>query len=196
MGRFGPEYFVSDDDLSRAGLESEPTDGSLVPRSTRSRYPATANALSAPDGVPLLLYEQLQMKHEQLLVQYGMMRAGGLQAVELRADLELKAKQCRDAQEELANAERNLQRETTRLKRELREAHLELEGRSLEIAALREKARGLEMLTRNAVTNETIEKQFSAVAKQTRRVEALSDARSTPEPKSRWRTGETSTPDH
>ena len=38
-------------------------------------------------------------------------------------------------------------------------AELELEGRGLEIAALREKIRGLEMLTRNAVTNETIERQ-------------------------------------
>lgn len=185
MGRFGPEYFVSEEDLSRAGLANEPVDRSLATRATRSRYPATANTLDAPDGVPFLLYEQLQMKHEQLLVQYGMVRAGGLQALELRAELELKTKQCGDAREELARVDNKLQRETARLRRELREAHLELEGRSLEIAALREKVRGLEMLTRNAVTTETIENQFREVIDQSRRVEELSsrgDADGTSQP--------------
>ena len=42
-----------------------------------------------------------------------------------------------------------------------------------EIAALQEKVRALEMLTRNAATNESIEEQFEQVMDQSRRVERL-----------------------
>ena len=37
------------------------------------------------ETIPIRLFEDLQMKHEQLLVQYGMVRAGGLRAMELQA---------------------------------------------------------------------------------------------------------------
>jgi hypothetical protein len=67
-----------------------------------------------------------------------------------------------------------LQAENARLRQQLQEANLELEGKSLEVEALLEKVRSLEMLSRNAVTNETIEKQFSQVVDQTRKVEELS----------------------
>ena len=60
--------------------------------------------------------------------------------------------------------------ETSASRKRLREAELELEGRRLEIAALREKVRGLEMLTRNAVTSESIDRQFAALREQARRV--------------------------
>ena len=51
---------------------------------------------------------------------------------------------------------------------------LEQHGRGLELSALREKIRALEMLTRNAVTNDSIEKRFSEVMEQARRVDRLS----------------------
>jgi hypothetical protein len=106
------------------------------------------------------------MKHEQLLVQYGMIRAGGLRVLELRAELE--ASQARSArlQDELAELARSSAQR-------LREAELEHEGQRLEIAALHEKVRALEMLTRNAATNQSIERQFTEVMAQARRVDGL-----------------------
>jgi hypothetical protein len=177
-GRFGPEYFVAAADLAQAGLDAgarepgtlAPRDGSgsLAPRGSASPAPPAAVAANA---VPIGLYQDLQMKHEQLLVQYGMVRAGGMRAMELQAELEAKRRQLEETREEL---ERRLSDETARLRKQLREARLELEGRALEIHALKEKVRALEMMTRNAVTTENIEKQFSRVLDQSRRVDRLS----------------------
>ena len=77
----------------------------------------------------------------------------------------LSGSQIRDDRAQTAHAQE--------VEKQLREAHLELEGRSLEIAALKEKVRGLEMLTRNAITTENIEKQFGDVMDQSRRVQQL-----------------------
>ena len=118
------------------------------------------------------------MKHEQLLVQYGMVRAGGLRAVRIQADLDARSRELKQCREEIGLLEERLARETSEFRRRLREADLELEGRAMEIAALREKVRALEMLTRNAVTTETIESQFAAVRQQMRVVGTLSEARS------------------
>jgi hypothetical protein len=172
-GRFGPEYFVSVRDLAEAGLdpESRQEAAALAPRPSTDSLVRRSAAPVLQDAVPLALYQELQMKHEQLLVQYGMVRAGGLRAMELKGELEAERKQFEALQHQL---EQRLLNETARLRRQLREAQLELEGRALEISALQEKVRGLEMLTRNAVTNETIEKQFSRVMAQSRRVDRLS----------------------
>ena len=169
-GRFGPEYFVSGGDLAEAGLETEPREQTSA-LATREAGPRRALAPVAHDAVPIGLFQDLQMKHEQLLVQYGMVRAGGLRAMELQAELEARSKQIEATREEL---ECRLAGETARLRKQLREARLELEGRALEIHALQEKVRALEMMTRNAVTNENIEKQFSRVLDQSRRVDRLS----------------------
>jgi hypothetical protein len=174
-GRYGPEYLVSTQDLAQAGLSTEASPRNLP---EVARDPSPAHQPAPPKaGVPISLYRELQMKHEQLLVQYGMMRAGGLRALELQADLEDKRRQVDDAQSEMARLKDKLQRERSNLRRRLREAELELEGRRLQIAALREKVRGLEMLTRNAVTTETIERQFLDVVDQIQRVDRLGMSR-------------------
>jgi len=170
-GRFGPEYFVSDRDLSAAGLEPRSDGASLPVRADRR----TILSPQRSDGeiVPLSLYQELQMKHEQLLVQYGMMRAAGLRAMELQEELRTHESRARDRDVEIARQRKELEESSLRLQRKLRVAHLELEGRGLEISAFREKVKGLEMLTRNAVTNETIDRQFDAIASQRRRIDAL-----------------------
>ena len=180
-GRFGPEYFVSVQDLDSAGLEPEAADTSATPaRSTDGPRPATAVAMSrSHETIPVRLFEHLQMKHEQLLVQYGMVRAGGLRAMELQGELADKDRELSAAHERLAELRQRLADRDHVLERELEESHRELEARALEIAALREKVRGLEMLTRNAVTNEHIERQFSRVMEQARKVEALGPRRRT-----------------
>ncbi len=101
------------------------------------------------------------MKHEQLLVQYGMIRAAGMRSMDLQTRLnrtQSELEKLRQRHRHQADS-RGAQEED--LSKQLREAHLELEGRALEILALKEKVRGLEMLTRNEITNETIDKQFS-----------------------------------
>src|SRR5439155_22390836 len=54
-------------------------------------------------------------------------------------------------------------RDISFLKKHLREAELEIETKNQEIAELRERVRMLELLSRNAITNESIEQQFMKV---------------------------------
>jgi hypothetical protein len=177
-GRFGPEYFVSERALAEAGLEARPRDdaGELVPRP--SRAPAAAPSPAPPEStVPVSLFQELQMKHEQLLVQYGMVRVGGMRLLELRSELEAKRRELEASEARIGRLRRKFREETSRLKQLLRRVELEQEGRGLEVAALREKVRGLEMLTRNSATNATIEKQFSDVMEQMRRIDHLTGPR-------------------
>jgi hypothetical protein len=181
-GRFGPEYFVTEEQLASAGLETAPPEtprpeakqaaGALARRVGERAWMPSLEAL-VRDTVPAALFQELQMKHEQLLVQYGMVRAGGLRVIEMQAELDARRRHLEDAQAENARVKDRLAREAGDLRKRLREAELELEGRRIEAAALREKVRGLEMLTRNRVTNETIDRQFSDVIDQLRRVERL-----------------------
>jgi len=189
-GRFGPEYFVTVRDLTDAGLDPENGCGTAAapPQRAVPERPANLPVLRerdrlVPDSVPLSLYEDLQMKHEQLLVQYGMVRAGGLRVMELQTELENRRRQLEDAESDRQRMRERHGREIAELRKRLDAARHELEGRSLEIAALREKVKALEMMTRNAVTNETIEKQFRRIQDQTRRVQEMKSRR-------QWTTGE------
>jgi hypothetical protein len=186
-GRFGPEYFVTAEQLETAGLEgtargaltldgkNPEVAGSAIARrsaSPHSLVPAPMDGVPR-DSVPIFLFQDLQLKHEQLLVQYGMVRAGGLRVLEMQDELDSRRREIEDAQSENMRVKERLAREAGDLRKRLREAELELEGRRLEAAALREKVRGLEMLTRNNVTNEEIDRQFSEVMAQMRRVDRL-----------------------
>jgi len=173
-GRFGPEYFVSEQALADAGLQNDPAvEPSGLAR--RSTAPLVGPDHGDPGGVsvPVSLFQELQMKHEQLLVQYGMMRVGGMRVLELRSELATKQRDLEASEERISGLRRKFRDETARLKQLLRRVELEQEGRGLEIAALREKVRGLEMLTRNSTTDATIEKQFSEVMEQMRRIDRM-----------------------
>jgi hypothetical protein len=179
QGRFGPEYFVSPRDLESAGIE--PLDAPLAQAETALASPsATAIERAFRESVPLSLFQELQMKHEQLLVQYGMMRAGGLRSLEMQAELDARRGQLDEARAETARLRDRLAREGTDLRRRARESELEIEGLRLENAALREKVRALEMLTRNAVTNESIERQWERVVEQSRKVDRLMSGQDLP----------------
>ena len=174
-GRYGPEYFVSDQGFAEAGIAGGAAQQNLPePVRLASRAPAR---IAPRDTLPIGLYQELQMKHEQLLVQYGMVRASGLRTIELQGDLEAKRREIEESRAEIARLRERLQRETALLRQKVREAQLELEGRGIEIAALREKVRALEMLTRNSVTSETIERQFAQVMEQLQVVDRLSEER-------------------
>lgn len=201
-GRFGPEYFVTVEQLETAGLDgtsSGPTSmdskvsdlpaSALVAARGSSRSLASASLDRVlRDSVPIFLFQDLQLKHEQLLVQYGMVRAGGLRVLEMQAELDTRRREIEDAQAENTRIKERLAREAGELRKRLREAELELEGRRVEAAALREKVRGLEMLTRNNVTNEEIDRQFEDVMAQMRRVDRLTAEAevNTPPPAKPW----------
>ena len=177
-GRFGPEYFVSLQDLRRAGLgaDSSETPGTALGMRNETALRRPTSSLPArpfEESVPLQLYQELQMKHEQLLVQYGMVRATGVRLMELQADCESQRRELEQNRRQLRALRDGSGDEAAGLRRELREARLELQGRALEISALQEKVQALEMLTRNALTHETIERQFSNVMAQSRRVERI-----------------------
>ncbi len=174
-GRYGPEYFVSPGDLADAGLptpevaDAEPEDREETSLAVSSQ----ALALAINETVPQSMYQELQMKHEQLLVQYGMMRAGGLRALELQGEVEAQQERIEQLERENGELMRRLASETEALRRKLREAELEIEGKRQELTALGQRVRSLEMLTHNNVTNEHIERQFSEVMSQIRRVERM-----------------------
>jgi hypothetical protein len=175
-GRFGPEYFVSLEDLVAAGLETDAAERSLpAVQKPAPNSPALVHATLFDHAVPLTLYQELQMKHEQLLVQYGMMRASGIRALELQGEVETKRRRGEELEAEIERLRRRQGAGATQLEERLRKANLELEGRALEIAALKEKVNALEMLTRNSVTNETIDKQLHDLEEQARHVDRLSE---------------------
>jgi hypothetical protein len=176
-GRFGPEYYVTEQELADAGLPwTTPPPDELrapVPRSLGS--PGHEPVPAQEDNVPSTLFRDLQMKHEQLLVQYGMMRVGGLRAIEMRAELEDARRRLEEAQACAVELRRRLADETARLRQRLRRSELEGESRQIELEALREKLRSVEILNRNASTSESIERQFSEIMAQSRKVRELTD---------------------
>lgn len=176
-GRFGPEYFVSPADLEAAGIEPAEPPGDASGAKALTVPAAAAMERVFRESVPVTLFQELQMKHEQLLVQYGMMRAGGLRALQLQAELDAARRDADEARAESTRAKERWVREASDLRRRAREGELELEALRLENAALQEKVRALEMLTRNAATSESIEKQWESVMDQARKVHRLVDGR-------------------
>ena len=171
FGRFGPEYYLSANNLMEAGLSVEQPSGADLPASPNPGVTALATTVAQQQiatAVPISLFQELQMKHEQLLVQYGMIRAAGMRSMDVQNRLNRAQAKLVKLQEGRGRGGRD-----EALGRELREAHLELEGRALEILALKEKVRGLEMLTRNEITNETIDKQFAEIVDQSKRLQRL-----------------------
>ena len=185
-GRFGPEYFVSVAELTKSGF----TPVLARPRGALQQRPMAIERTPPPmrtplgaDAVPIILYQELQLKHEQLLVQYGMIRAGGLRAIELGAEAEELRGRLSELATTLSDARTRFNENERQLQKEVHEARLELEGRGIEIAALNEKVRTLEMLTRNAATSESIEDKFRHVAERNQRVQQMEQVK-------RWPSGQ------
>jgi len=185
-GRYGPEYTISIPALEQAGvraLRGSGTGGgetdaapSSSPGGGETRSVALASA-AAREGLPIAgfsetilremipidLFRELSMKHEQLLVQYGMVRVGGQRMMEYKVEAERLAEVLRQAEGVAREEAERAAREILFLKKHLREAELEIETKNQEVAALREQVRMLELLSRNAITNESIEQQFMKV---------------------------------
>ena len=191
-GRFGPEYTLDDTALGEAGLPISGVDPgrpragtrtALAPTgaSPRSREWVDGSRLNGTrpieellkEFVPADLYRELAMKHEQLLVQYGMIRAGGQRLFEIREEAERASEELRRAQEHQKELQDRSSREIGFLRQHLRQAELEIEQRNMELLTLREKVRILELMTRNAITTESIEKQFLQIFEKEREIDAM-----------------------
>jgi hypothetical protein len=191
-GRFGPEYTLDETALGEAGL---PVSGADPGRPRAGSRTALAPTGASPRGrewvdasrvngtrpieellkefVPADLYRELSMKHEQLLVQYGMIRASGQRLFEIREEAERASEELRQAQDRQKELQDRSSREIGFLRQHLRQAELEIEQRNMELLALREKVRILELMTRNAITTESIEKQFLQIFEKEREIDAM-----------------------
>jgi len=172
-GRYGPEYKISRESISAAGLEKS----SLVPvKKNGNNNGRSAEDLSAllKDFVPTALFQELSMKHEQLLVQYGMIRAGGQRLLEYKADSDVKEQMLKEKQMQFEMTLKKFLDEINFLKKHLRLAELEIEGKNTKIRELKDKMKVLELVSRNAVTTESIEKQFLEIYSKQQEIQRLS----------------------
>lgn len=174
-GRYGPEYAVEADELRASGLWdgqheplAGPTPDALLPAPRTATPLASPGSLAATvpisppaaEGVPLSLFRELLMKHEQLLVQYGMMRVSGMQVHEVREAAERRAGDAQRAVDELARARDRHAREIGLLKARLRQAELLLAERDEEITRLRQEVRRQEVIARNASRASAFDAEF------------------------------------
>src|SRR5262245_16754377 len=138
-GKFGEEYRIRRGDLLALGFTpaspEEETKDALVPSQ------AAVPAKIPQDVVPISLYNELLMKHEQILVQYGMIRAGGQKLLEFKADSEAKSEEIRRHQERYQALRQRALKEIGLLRKRLREAEIALEERRIETAVLEERLR-------------------------------------------------------
>ena len=140
IGKFGEEYRIRRDDLLALGLAPAPEapSGDAPAALVRSAPPSPP---AVADAVPISLYNELLMKHEQILVQYGMIRAGGQKLLEYKADAELKAEEIQREKDRYQALRQRAMREIAFLRKRLREMEIKLEERAIEVTVLQEQAR-------------------------------------------------------
>jgi excisionase family DNA binding protein len=138
VGKFGEEYRIPREDLLGLGFSpAEPAPA--VETGLAVRAPAAPPTPLAPDAVPLALYNELLMKHEQILVQYGMIRAGGQKLLEYKADAESKTVDLQRARERYDSLRQRALKEIGLLRKQVREMEIRLEERAIENTLLQER---------------------------------------------------------
>ncbi len=162
-GRYGPEYVVTEDDLGAARLLEGIDAGLEVTSSSTAHSGLPVTATLGADAVPGLMYRELMMKHEQLLVQYGMLRVSGQQLYELRQEAERRAREAEEATAELSRIRDRHAREIGELKARQRQAELTVAEKDEEVRQLRSQILRTEIAQRNAQTAQSIDSQFARV---------------------------------
>jgi excisionase family DNA binding protein len=139
VGKFGEEYRIRRDDLLALGFT--PAEPDTAPAGALVRAPSSPPAPQATEGVPISLYNELLMKHEQILVQYGMIRAGGQKLLEFKADAEQKTEELQRQQERYQGLRQRALKEIGLLRKRLREMEIALEERNIAISVLEERVK-------------------------------------------------------
>jgi len=169
-GKFGEEYRIRREDLLGLGFTpSEPPAPSAAPL---MRVPQVAPA-SLPDGVPIALYNELLMKHEQILVQYGMIRACGQKLLEYKADAEAKAMAIDRERERYQALRQRAVKEIGFLRKRLREMEMRLEEQKMELALLQESGRRLDPAPTGRTAAGSFEARLLEIRNQERAVAEL-----------------------
>lgn len=169
-GKFGEEYKIRREDLLALGFST-----AIVP----SAPPSEALVRPAPPpfapepSVPVSLFNELLMKHEQLLVQYGMIRAGGQKLLEYKADAEAKEEDLARGQERYQALQARAAKEIRFLRKHLREAEIEIEDRNIEIVLLQEKIKRLEMAAAGAASIESFDQKVVEIRQKERSIAQL-----------------------
>jgi len=170
MGKFGEEYRIRRDDLIALGFA--PADP--IERPSMALVPASP--APAALSVPISLYNELMMKHEQLLVQYGMIRAGGQKLLEYKAEADSRVDELRRAEQRYQTLRSRAVQEIGFLRKRLRQAESQIEERKIEITLMQEKLKRLEMAADEAATHEGFETRISEIRDKERTIEELSRA--------------------
>ena len=166
QGKFGAEFRIRVEDLQSLGLVKGGSEVA-VPTPQAPALPARwAPAEMAEPSVPRDLYSELVMKHERLLVQYGMVRAGGVKLLEARADLEMKDSILAEREREIRELKERSEKEIGFLQNHLRQAEIEIEDRNIEIALLQEKVRRLEMAAASSEAVRSFDEEVRAIGEQ------------------------------
>ena len=176
-GKFGEEYRIRREDLLALGLPAPSPDlPARVEPEERPLLPAPAAG-----HVPISLYNELLMKHEQILVQYGMIRAGGQKLLEYKADAEAKADELLRSQERYQALRARAVREIGFLRKHLRQARIEIEDRNIEVTLLQEKIKRLEAAAAGAASIDRFEAQVAEIRDTARSIAEIEAARPGPQ---------------
>jgi len=156
IGKFGEEYKIRREDLLALGFSTDETLPARVP------HPLPASRETAPQEimVPASLYNDLLLKHEQILVQYGMIRAGGQKLFEYKAVAEAKDDELKQAEDRYQALRSRALKEIQFLRKHLREAEIEVGERNIEITLLQEKIKRLEAAAAHAATAGSFDKSI------------------------------------
>ena len=173
IGKFGEEYRINREDLLALGIT--PSAAEKAERSLPQPVPAgPPEVLSS--AVPISLYNELLMKHERILVQYGMIRAGGQKLLEYKADAEAKVAELDQAQIRYQALRGRALREIGLLRKRLRQAEIQLEERGIENTLLREKIERLEMRGDGVAPADSFQSKVMEIREKERTIAELAGA--------------------
>src|SRR6266581_6669823 len=156
IGKFGEEYKIRREDLLALGFPAL----SELPARVELSVPSARETEQREMMVPAALFNDLLMKHEQILVQYGMIRAGGQKLLEFKAAAESGEEELQKAEERYQTLRARAVREIQFLRKHLREAEIEVEERNIEITLLQEKIKRLDMAAAHAASVDSFDKSI------------------------------------
>src|SRR5881397_4073518 len=164
IGKFGEEYKIRREDLQALGFSADAD----LPALAAQTVPAVRETASKEVMVPVSVFNELLLKHEQLLVQYGMIRAGGQKLFEYKAVAETKDEELGKAEERYQTLRTRAIKEIQFLRKHLREAEIEVEERNIEITLLQEKIKRLEAAAAHAATDDGFDRNIVEIRQKER----------------------------
>jgi excisionase family DNA binding protein len=166
IGKFGEEYKIRREDLLALGFSADQE----LPVPVTAAAPAVRETAPKEVMVPSSLYNELFLKHEQLLVQYGMIRAGGQKLFEYKAIAETREDDLRKAEDRYQALRSRALKEIQFLRKHLREAEIEVEEHNIEITLMQEKMKRLEAAAAHAATVDTFDKSLVEIRQKERQI--------------------------